>query len=197
MVLLDGQTFAEIAKTLRFRNRKENLVDSISVEMIIRDNLMEIFPFTMQMDRYRVAIGGKHNLDMTYNYHVSVLQSPLPFTMGINIAGDLNTDKMKIGIGRARYRDSNMPIHVTVIDATRLDLRTQINSFIQQGVDVARFNRFAAPPVDSTLIANDVLTAQDSLALYKEGIIDVAPISLRDTTATERRRRNRVLSESE
>ena len=191
MVLLDGETFSEIARTLKFRNREENLVESISVEMLIRNNRMEIFPFIMQMDRYRTAIGGVHNLDMTFNYHISVLKSPLPFTMGVNLSGNLNTDKMKVGIGRAKYKDSNRLAYVTLIDDTRLNLRTQINNFVQQGVDAARFSQFSAPTIDSLLIENnaEILTAQDSLALYKEGIIDVAPVLIANEDEQPRRRR--------
>ena len=180
MVLLDGKTFAEIAKTLKFKNRDKNLVDNISVELLIKNNQIEIFPFIMEIDRYKTAISGVHKLDMTFNYHISVLKSPLPFKIGINLRGDLeDMGKMKIGIGKALYKDTNLPTYVTVIDTTRLNLRTQINNFIQQGVDVARFSQFSAPKIDTTLMEKDVdsfrFSAKDSLELYKQGILEVAP----------------------
>ena len=189
MTLLDGETFSEIARTLKFKNRDRNLVESISVEMLLHDNQIEVFPFIMQMDRYKAAIGGIHKLDMTFNYHISVLKSPLPFAIGLNLSGTLdNLDKMKIGIGRVKYKDTNLPTYVTLIDNTRLNLRTQINNFIQQGVDVARFRKFSAPAIDSSLIEKEaeslVLTETDSLALYKEGIIDEAPALVRDSIAS-------------
>ncbi|MCL2289751.1 MAG: AsmA family protein [Bacteroidetes bacterium] len=197
MVLLDGQTFSEIARTLKFKNRETNLVENISVELLIRNNQIEIFPFIMQIDRYKTAISGIHKLDMTFNYHISVLKSPIPFRVGINIRGDLeNSSKMKIGIGKARYRDTNLPTYVTVIDTTRLNLRTQIDNFIHHGIDVARFSQFSAPTIDPTLIEKDaeVLSAQDSLALYKEGFIDMMPSSVLDSVSfgenQSRRRRS-------
>jgi len=177
MVLLDGETFAEIAKKLKFKNKKENLVDSILVEMLVRNSQIIVFPFIMQMDRYRTAIGGIHKLDMSFSYHISVLKSPIPFAFGINIAGNL--DKMKFGIGKAKYKDITQHAYITIIDKTRLNLRTEINHIIQQGVDRVRFSHFSVPPIDPSLLESDTipLTAQDSLALYKEGIIDVAPAS--------------------
>ena len=189
MVLLDGETFAEIAKTLKFKNRKENLVDNISVEMLVRNSQIEIFPFIMEMDRYRTAIGGIQHLDMSFKYHISVLQSPIPFAVGINISGNL--DKPKFGIGKAKYKDVNQQVSVSVIDNNRLNLRTEINNIIQQGVDRARFSQFAAPKIDTSLIEGDMeqLSAQDSLVLYKEGLIDVAPSSVKETP--QRRRRGR------
>jgi hypothetical protein len=196
MVLLDGETFSDIAKTLKFKNRETNLVENISVELLIRNNQIEIFPFVMQIDRYKTAISGIHNLDMSFNYHISVLKSPIPFRVGINVRGDLaNTSKMKIGIGKARYKDTNLPTYVTVIDNTRVNLRTQIDSFIQHGIDAARFSQFTVPAIDPTLLENDTepLSAQDSLMLYKEGIIDFMPTSVSDTVPSgeEQLRRRR------
>ncbi|MCL1850767.1 MAG: AsmA family protein [Bacteroidetes bacterium] len=186
LVLLDGKTFSEIANTLKFKNRDKNLVERISVELLVRNNRIEIFPFIMEIDRYKTAISGIHNLDMTFNYHVSVLKSPLPFKLGVNLKGDLeDMDNMKIAIGKAKYKDTNLPTYVTVIDTTRLNLRAQIDSFIRQGVDVARFSQFSTPTIDPTLIEKDTdnptFSAQDSLILYKEGIIDVKPKSISDT----------------
>ncbi|MCL2168234.1 MAG: AsmA family protein [Lentimicrobiaceae bacterium] len=186
LVLLDGQTFSDIAKTLKFKNRDKNLVDKISVELLINHNQIEIFPFIMEIDRYRTAISGVHKLDMTFNYHISVLKSPLPFKLGINLRGDLeDMKKMKIGIGKAKYKDINLPTYVTVIDTTRLNLRRQIDNFIQQGVDAARFTQFSAPTIDQTLMEEEtdtsVFSAQDSLLLFKEGIIEEAPKQLLDS----------------
>ena len=186
MVLLDGKTFSEIAKTLKFKNRDKNLVDNISVELLVDKNQIEIFPFIMEIDRYKTAISGIHKLDMTFNYHISVLKSPLPFKIGINLKGDLdNMSKMKIGIGQAKYKDTNLPTYVTLIDDTRINLRTQINNFIQQGVDVARFSHFSAPKIDPSLVEKEVesftFSARDSLLLYKEGIIETTPTSAIDS----------------
>jgi len=190
LVLLDGETFSSIAKTLKFKNRERNLVDKISVELLVKNNQIEIFPFLMEIDRYKTAISGVHNLDMTFNYHISVLQSPIPFRLGINLKGDLDDmSKMKFGLGKAKYKDTNLPSYVTIIDTTRLNLRTQIDNFIHQGVDLARFSQFSAPKIDPTLIETEteatIFSAQDSLMLFKEGIIDVAPKSLLDSVPSE------------
>ena len=188
LVLMDGETFSEIARTLRFRNRERNLIDSISVEMLISDNEVQIFPFIMEMDRYRMAISGIQNLDMSFRYHVSVLRSPLPFRIGINISGDF--DNMRIRPGRVRYRDTNMPTFVTVIDTTRINLRTQIDNFLQLGVDAARFSHFEAPPVDpSMMLEGGDLSAQELQEL--ENMMNEQSASAQDESDRNRRRRNR------
>jgi hypothetical protein len=129
MVLLDGETFAEISKTLMFKNKGRNLIDTISVDLAIRDSKIEIFPFLVEMDRYRVAVGGTHNLDMTFDYHVSVLKSPVPFKLGIDITG--NPDKFKYKITKCRYKDIFQPAKEQELTASKSTIREGIRSFIR------------------------------------------------------------------
>lgn len=124
LVLLDGETFAEIAKMLKFKNRERNLVDSIAVEVAIKENQIEVFPFLMKMDRYTTAISGKQDLNMNFNYHISVLKSPIPLRMGIDIIG--NMDDFKFKIGKALYKNTNLPVYSKMIDSTRINLLEQI-----------------------------------------------------------------------
>ena len=55
------------------------------------------------MDRYKVAVGGEHKIDMTFNYHISVLKSPVPFKLGVDIYGSM--EKMKFKITKAKYKN--------------------------------------------------------------------------------------------
>lgn len=124
MVLLDGETFTEISKTLMFKNKKRNMIDSISVDLSIKDNKIEVYPFLIEMDRYKVAVGGTHNLDMTFNYHLSVLKSPVPFKLGIDITGNL--DDFKFKIVKCRYKDLFKPAKQAELDSTRTNVRKHI-----------------------------------------------------------------------
>ncbi len=132
MVLLDGETFTEISKTLMFKNKKRNMIDSISVDLAIRDNKIEVFPFLIEMDRYKVAVGGTHNLDMTFNYHLSVLKSPVPFKLGIDITG--NIDKFKYKIVKCRYKDLFKPAKEAELDSTRTSIRKEIRESIRRKI---------------------------------------------------------------
>ncbi len=126
LVLLDGETFAEIAKMMKFKNRQKNLVDSIAVEIAIKDGKIEVFPFIMKMDRYTTAISGVQDMDMNLDYHISVLKSPLPMRLGIDIKGNL--DDFKFKIGKAKYKSTKLPVYTRMIDSTRINLREQIKN---------------------------------------------------------------------
>lgn len=129
MVLLDGQTFAEISKMLMFKNKARNVVDSVSVQMAVKNGAVEIFPFIIQLDRYRAAVGGQHLLNNDFKYHISVLKSPIPFKFGINITGSL--DDMKVGIGKTQYKFKNQPTSVKQINPSYIELGREIRHAIQ------------------------------------------------------------------
>ena len=124
LVLMDGKTFAEISKKLMFKNKKENLIDSISVNLTVEDGSVNIYPFLVEIDRYQAAVGGVQNLDMSFDYHISLLKSPLPFKAGLNIRG--TPDDMRFGIGRAKYKDAVTPVETRRIDSTRINLSEEI-----------------------------------------------------------------------
>lgn len=131
LVLMDGETFAEISKMLMFKNKKRNMIDSISVDLLVKDGVIEIFPFLLEMDRYKVAVGGEHNIDMTFKYHVSLLKSPIPFRAGVDISGSL--EKMKFRITKAKYKDLFIPSRKAKVDSAQLNLRQRIRTLLREG----------------------------------------------------------------
>ena len=124
LVLMDGETFAEISKMLMFKNKKVNVFDSIAVNVTVNNGEVTVYPFLVEIDRYKAAVGGQQGLDMNFDYHISILKSPLPFKAGVNIRGNL--DKMKFGIGKAKYKDAVTPTAVHKVDSTRVNMGNQI-----------------------------------------------------------------------
>lgn len=83
----------------------------------------------MEIDRYKAAIGGQHNIDMTFKYHISILKSPLPFRAGVDISGSL--EKMKFRITKAKYKDLFIPSRKAKVDSTQLNLKQRIRGMLQ------------------------------------------------------------------
>lgn len=167
LVLLDGETFTEISKMLMFKNKKHNMIDHISAEMLVRDSQIEIFPFVVEIDRYRAAVSGVHKMDMTFNYHISVLKSPIPFRLGVDIFGNL--DDFDFKITRARYKSANLPTRVALIEDTRLNLRNYIRDVFHRGVEASDIASLRITPETKSptelLPVADSLTAADTTAL--------------------------------
>ena len=133
LVLLDGDTFRKLAKILMFKNKKENMFDSISVNITVDKGEVKVYPFVVEIDRYKAAVGGTQNLDMSFNYHVSILKSPLPFKAGVDLYGNL--DKVKFKITRAKYKNMVSPVQISQIDSTRLNMGKVITSHFKRLVN--------------------------------------------------------------
>ena len=141
LTLEESEAFTQIARKLKFKDRESGYIDKMSVEGVIRDNKLEIFPFVLQIDRYTLAMSGIQNLDMSFRYHISVIDSPIPFRVGIDLYGD-NFDDFKFRIGKAKYKNTNIPVFSSVIDRTRLNLKESIENIFTMGVEKAiRENR--------------------------------------------------------
>ena len=184
LVLLDSETFRSIAKMLMFKNKNRNLIDSLSVEATAFDSRINVYPFILVMDRYRLGVVGSNDFDMNYNYHVSVLKSPLPFKFGINISG--NVDDMKIRLGKARLRENEVAKSSQITDSVKINLMERMGDVFRRGAEAAlqsegmsMFDRNERRRLDGErgVVDGDNLSHADSLQLAKEGIIKLPPDS--------------------
>lgn len=109
------------------------MIDSISMEMIMEDNKVMVFPFRVSIDRYVVGVGGTQNLDMSFNYHISVLKSPVPFKLGLNISG--MPDKIKFRLAKAKYKDIFTPTKEKSLASVQINLRQQMEESLRKSID--------------------------------------------------------------
>lgn len=178
LVLLDPDTFKSLSKWLLFKDKKKNYIDHMSVQMLIEDGQMRLFPFMFNIDRYKLGVQGSNDFNLNFKYHIAVLKSPIPFKFGINISG--NPDKYKIRLGGAKFNEKT-PMTVSIVDTTRINLVNSLRSVFRRGVANARFKRLDVSGVTEAAaidLAQDSLTHADSLQFIREGLIP-AP----DTTA--------------
>ncbi len=133
LVLLDGETFSEIAKTLRFSKKAENKVDSLSAEFTIFRREVDVYPFLIVMDRYKAVVGGRHNLDMSFNYHISVVDSPIPLKFGIDIKG--NMDDYRIIPTNAQYAQFYRPVSRRAVANKQIELRQLIRDALHRNLE--------------------------------------------------------------
>ena len=95
LVVLDNATFRKIAKMLNFKDKEHNQIDDLSVEITAFKNEIDVYPTLIALDKYQAIVGGRHKLDMTFDYSLGI-SNPWPFRrLGIKIGGSL--DDMKYG----------------------------------------------------------------------------------------------------
>ena len=132
----DSKEFKKIAKYLLFRNKKEARIDKMSVTGMIRDNTLEVFPFVLDVDRYLLAASGIQHLDSSFDYHISVIRSPLLLKFGINAWGP-DFSHVKIGLGKARYKNANVPVFTKQLETVQYSLLSSIHNIFDIGVEKA------------------------------------------------------------
>ena len=82
-----------------------------------------------------MSVGGTHNIDLTFNYHLSVLKSPVPFKLGIDITGNL--DNFKYKITKCKYKDIFKPTKQAELDSTRKNIRKDIRDAVRKQIEEA------------------------------------------------------------
>lgn len=186
LVLLDADTFKSLSKWLMFKNKKRNMIDNMTVEILVENSMLELFPFMFDIDRYRLGVMGSNDMAFNFNYHVSVLKSPLPFKFGLTVTG--NADDMKVRLGKAKFKEKMVGERIAIVDTTRVNLLNQIENVFRRGVTTARLGNLnidrskAQQGIESFDAANDTISHSDSLLLIKEGILPTPPEPMRDNS---------------
>ena len=136
LAIKDSPMFKSLARKLLFKNKNEGHIEHMSVEGIIADSVVEIFPFIIKMDRYTLALSGIQNLDMSFKYHISLIKSPFLLRLGLDITGE-DFDNWKFRIGKPKYKNAEVPVFSSVIDETKVNLVKSIKDIFRKGVDAA------------------------------------------------------------
>lgn len=131
LVVLDNATFSKISKLLMFNKKTENKVDSIAAEITMYKKEIDVYPLCVSIDNYMVALGGRHNLDMTFNYDINVLS---PIYLGVNVSGDL--DNLDIKLAKCKYAKDFRPVFHGKVDEHSSQLRSIIRESMRKNVKI-------------------------------------------------------------
>ena len=132
LVLLDSETFSTIAKYMMFNKKTENIVDSISVEMTVFRDEVDLYPFLISMDKWQAVLAGRHNLDNSFNYHISLTDCPLPTRLGLDIKGTF--DDLKFALVPCKYKALYKPEKQGAVEKQTLALKKIISDSLKDNV---------------------------------------------------------------
>ena len=179
----ESKEFQKIAKMMFFRNKKGAFVDKMAVTGMVRDNVLEVFPFVLDVDRYTLAASGLQHLDESFSYHLSVIKSPLLVKFGVNIWGD-DFDHIKYGLGRAKYKNVNVPVFTKQLDTVQYSLLASIHNIFELGVERAIAENQAQHYIQDKM-AETGYSGADTLAAPDVVVDSVALMSRRFEEAAE------------
>ncbi|MDE6023535.1 MAG: hypothetical protein K2G13_08550, partial [Muribaculaceae bacterium] len=183
---IDPEKYRTLGKWLGFKNKADNTIHSLNVEMTVADGLMRVYPFAFNIDRYRLGIYGSNDIAMDFDYHLAVLKSPLPFKFGITISG--NPKKYKVRFGGAKFKENTVIESVDIVNAARINLMDQIENVFKRGVRNSSFAKLQiAQPAGFDSQPDPGLSAADSLQLIQEGLI--VPPNTNEMKASEQKKK--------
>ena len=136
LTLKDSKEFTKIANMLMFRNRASAHIDEMTVTGMVRNNVLEVFPFVMNVDRYQLAASGIQHLNRQFDYHISVIRSPLLVKFGLNARGQ-DFDKIHYSLGKAKYLNATVPVYTRQLDTVQYSLVAAIHNVFELGVEKA------------------------------------------------------------
>lgn len=132
LVVLDNETFDKISKLLMFKKKAKNVIDSLEVQMTVFRKEVEIYPFSLNMDKYQVIASGRHNLDMNYDYHLEIIRSPLPTRLAVDALGVM--PKIGIRLSKCRYEDLYRPEKADALEKRTMALKKMIHESLEANV---------------------------------------------------------------
>ena len=161
LTLKDSEEFSRLAGKLKFKDKDKAHIDNMSVTGIVQNNVLEVFPFVLDVDRYLLAASGHQGLEKDFLYHISVIKSPMVLKFGINAWGP-DFDHVHYGLTSAKYRSVNVPVYTKQLDTVQYSLIAAIHNIFELGVEKAMAeNRSAATYVSALSGENESVPLED------------------------------------
>lgn len=137
LVVLDNKDVDRIAKLLQLKKWRQDdskiHVDSLDVTMSVFRNELVVDPFLLSLHKYGIVAEGRHDLDNNYDYHVELVQSPLPVRLAVDVLGTL--PKLNFDLSsKLRYKNLYRPSKRDSVDKATLRLKENIRKALEANV---------------------------------------------------------------
>ncbi len=136
LVVMDNDKLASIARLLQLKDwrQRDGLIgiDSLSVEAAVFRKEIEVFPFLLDLNKYRLCVGGRHTLDNACNYHLELLKCPLPVRLAVDVNGTLA--KPNIKLGSVKYAELYKPEKRDALQTRTLAIKQMVREALEANV---------------------------------------------------------------
>lgn len=128
----DHFTFTKMTDMLDISTNGEYRVDSLDVQVTVRNNQLDLWPSQIGIGKYKVTVDGRMTLDKNGVYHLSVTESPLPTRFGLCVSGPLN--KLDYKLEKPKYPTLFKPNRRSDVEQRCLELKKMIANQLKQNV---------------------------------------------------------------
>lgn len=97
LVLKQNRFIHHVARMLMIPGSEPLRIADIDVHAGIHSNLLEVFPFTFEVSKYKLRLSGLNNFDGDLYYHIGVEDWPLRLPFGVNVRGTYRKPELRFG----------------------------------------------------------------------------------------------------
>ena len=129
-----------LARKLLIRKEGDLKIADVNVTAHVRDNLLELYPFDFEVEKYLLHVLGTNNFNGDLYYHIDVKKSPLPFPFGVNIEGKFADPRIRFGLpGYERKKAQEITSDVMISDNMNLvrEVKYYVKEFIRKAAESA------------------------------------------------------------
>ncbi len=127
-----------IAKMMMIETYNDIRIQDLNVNASVHDNLIELYPFNFDFDRYKLQMVGTNNFNGKLYYHLAVLKSPVPIPFAINITGFFHDPKLHFG-GPTFKINKGEEVTSSIMESNTFNIvreaKTYIREFIQKAAE--------------------------------------------------------------
>ncbi|MEG1852981.1 MAG: AsmA-like C-terminal region-containing protein [Bacteroidales bacterium] len=103
---------------LIFGKNKKIELDSVRVDLIVKDSILSVYPFVVDVGRYRLLARGVQHLDQSFFYHLTLLKWPLWVKLGFDVYGKPHQVHFKLAC--PKLTNLALPAKVLSVKETKL-----------------------------------------------------------------------------
>ncbi|MCH5226929.1 MAG: hypothetical protein J1F16_03815 [Muribaculaceae bacterium] len=103
-------------------------IDNLNITGAYHDNILQVNPFQIHFDNYKIGIAGINNTQGKMYYHIALEESPFHLPVGVSLLG--NFSHPEIRVGGTRLDDYRSEMVTTSVD-TKIDVN--IMSWLHHG----------------------------------------------------------------
>ena len=141
LAISQNGVLGNIAKKLLIHEEGDLNIKDFEIKASVFDNLVELYPFDLSLDKYRLEVAGTNNFKGDMYYHIDVKESPVPFDFGINVQGNFEHPKLRLGRGRFNNKEAEkITSDIMIADNINIvgEMRYYLQEFIRKAVAIEK-----------------------------------------------------------
>lgn len=134
--------YKKYARLLMFRQLQNIALHNLDISGTISNNVVEVYPFLLEADRYSFALSGDQTLPTQFNYRATIIKSPLLIRMGGRVFGK-NYSGTKFRLCKPQFKNTQVPVFYEEVDS----LHRKVQDAVVNGTALNRRMLYSAMDV--------------------------------------------------